>query len=247
MIKLLKFEWRKLLRQKSLYICFGIGLLVTVLFISLGKILAERIGFELNGSAVESMLIVISESGFVSLLGIYLAIFACHDFANQTIKNIYARGYSRTMVYFTKYLVSLGVTLAMALLYMVFSFLYCLVLALPVGTLTAAVFGTLALQLWVLVGMHGLFFGIGMMLGKTGGSVALNLFGISFGFSILELVFQIFDIKFSILDYNLEVVLSNLITTEFSQGVLLRSLLLPLVYGVVFVGLGYWLNRRRDV
>lgn len=247
MIKLLKFEWRKLLRQKSLYICFGIGLLVTTLFVTLGKILAERIGFDLNGSAVESMLIVLSESGFVSLLGIYLAIFACHDFASQTIKNVYARGYSRTMVYFTKYLVSLGVTLAMALLYMVFSFLLCLVLALPVGTMTAAVCGTLALQLWVLVGMHGLFFGIGMMLGKTGGSVALNLFGISFAFGILDLLFQIFNIKFSILDYNLEVVMASLITTDLTKTIILRALLLPLTYGVVFVGLGYWLNRRRDV
>ncbi len=247
MIKLLKFEWRKLLRQKSLYICFGIGLLVTVLFVSLGKILAERLGVDLNATAVDSMLQVISESGFVSLLGIYLAIFVCHDFGQQTIKNIYARGYSRTLVYFTKYLVSLGVTLAMGLLYMVFSFLFCLIIGIPVGTMTAAVWGTLALQLWVLIGMHGLFFGIGMMIGKTGGSVALNLFGISFAFSILELLFQIFNIDFSILDYNLEMVLSTLITTELSKTVILRAVLLPLTYAVVFIGLGYWLNNRRDV
>ncbi|MCM1404149.1 MAG: ABC transporter permease [Prevotella sp.] len=247
MIRLLKFEWRKLLRQKSLYICFGIGLFVTVLFVSLGKILAARLGVDLNATAVDSMLQVISESGFVSLLGIYLAIYACHDFAHQTIKNIYARGYSRTSVYLTKYLVSLGVTLAMAILYMIFSWVFCCIIGIPVGTLSGAILGALVLQLWVLVGMHGLFFGISMMIGKTGGSVALNLFGISFAFSILELLFQIFNFEFSILDYNLEMVLATLMTPDLTTTTLLRSLLLPLAYGVVFVSLGYWLNRRRDV
>ena len=33
MIKLLQFEWRKLWRQKSLYICFGFGLLIVLLTI----------------------------------------------------------------------------------------------------------------------------------------------------------------------------------------------------------------------
>ncbi|MCQ2382146.1 MAG: hypothetical protein MJ054_02465, partial [Clostridia bacterium] len=119
------------------------------------------------------------------------------------------------------------------------------------GDFTWQVVRTLVLQLWIMVGMHGLFFGISMAIGKTGGSVALNIVGVDLVFGILETILSIFKLKFdfnfSIVDYNLENVLLAVMASDMSLKILLRSILLPLVYVVGFVGLGYWVNYRRDV
>lgn len=246
MIKLLRFEWRKLWRQKSLYICFSIGLLLAALFIILGKVLTERFGLPF-GSATESLLVMLPRSGFISLLGIYLAIFVCSDYSQHTIKNIYARGYSRTSVYLAKYLISLLVTLVVALVYWVFSLLFSLMLGAGVTGLTGVQWGSLALQLWVVVGLHGLYFGIAMLLGKTGGSVAINLFGIGLVFSILALLLSIFDIDFNIYDYDLESMLEALAGNKLNTGMVVRGLILPIVYAGIFNALGWWVSRRREV
>lgn len=256
MIKLLHFEWRKLWRQKSLYICFSIGLLTSMLFIILGRVLSARFGVEF-GTAAGSLLVMLPKSGFMSLLGIYLALFVCSDFSQHTIKNIYARGYSRSAVYFAKYLISLGVALAVALLYYVFSFFFTLMLGAPVGSLTGAEWGALALQLWLLVGIHALYFGIAMMIGKTGGSVAINAIGISLVFSAIGLLISILNFDFNIDEYNIESLFQFVTGMELTgnmgavvnltTSLVVRSLVLPVVYGLVFVGGGWFVNQRRDV
>ena len=256
MIKLLKFEWRKLWRQKSLYICFGVGLLIAALFIILGKVLENRFGVEF-GTATGSLLGMLPKSGFMSLLGIYLALFVCSDFSQHTIKNIYARGYSRTAVYAAKYLISLGVALAMALLYLVFSFFFTLILGAPLGSLTGEQWAALVLQLWILVGIHALYFGIAMMIGKTGGSVAINVIGISLVFSIIGLLISILDIDFDIDAYNIESLFqfvtglqidtSAMPVVNLETDLVVRSLVMPIVYVAVFVGGGWFVNRRREV
>lgn len=246
MIKLLQFEWRKLWRQKSMYIIFSIGLLMCILFMLLGKILADVLHTSF-GNATESMLVVLPNSGFVSLLGVYLAIFACADHSQQTIKNLYARGYSRSAVYFSKYLISLGLTMLVSIIYMVFSFFYSIILGASVSGMAAHMWGSLVLQFWVVWGLHGTFFGIGMLIGKTGGSVALNLIGMAFVFSILDLIIRIAKIDFQITVYDLENLMMTLEGAKLSVVELVRVLLVPVVYTVVFVGAGWLVNQRREV
>ena len=101
--------------QKSLYICFGIGLLIITLAMLTSKT------FDTLTDAVNTMFVVLS-TGFTSFLGIFMAVFVCHDFSQQTIKNVYARGYQRTTVYFAKYFISLVATLLMVLLYLAYGF-----------------------------------------------------------------------------------------------------------------------------
>lgn len=243
-MNLLKFEWRKLWRQKSLYICFGIGLLIITLAMLTSKT------FDTLTDAVNTMFVVLS-TGFTSFLGIFIALFVCQDFAQQTIKNIYARGYRRTTVYFAKYFISLAATLLMAFLYMAFGFVWTLMLGGEVGSLLAWQWGTLALQIWTIIGFHGLFFGVGMLLTKVGGTVALNLVGISFCFQILNLIFVLFEIEFNILDFSLETLFTSLVNTlidnRITTELVTRAVILPLSYVVIFVGAGWYVNQRRDV
>lgn len=248
MTKLFKFEWRKLWQQKSFYICFGVGLIMSLLVIILARVVVGAFGgtFQ-DASAVDFMMSAVAGSGLIDLLGIYLAIFACHDYNQHTIKNLYARGYSRSSVFFTKYLVSLGVTLVMGLVYMLFAFLCCLAFGGRVGTMTGTMWATLALQLWILVGVHGLYFGISMMIGKIGGAVALNIVGVSVIFSILELILQICRIDFDIISFNFDNLILLFNGETITQSMCLKGILLPLAYAGIFVGLGYYFNYRRDV
>ena len=245
MTKLLKFEWRKLWRQKSLYICFGIGLLIIAL-----SLLSMKNIFNTVDDAMTTLFVSLN-AGFTSFLGIFIALFVCQDFAQQTIKNIYARGYRRTTVYFAKYFISLAATLLMAFLYMAFGFVWTLMLGGKVGSLLAWQWGTLALQLWTIIGFHGLFFGICMMLSKTAGTVALNLVGVSFCFEILNLIFVLLKIDFNIKQFSIETLFTNLldplIVNEITSQLVLRGILLPLFYVVFFVGTGWYINQRRDV
>lgn len=251
MIKLLKFEWRKLWQQKSLYIIFVIGLVGLIL-----SLVSMRLFYGDMG-ATEASLLALQYSNYVSivgasLVGIYITLFACGDYSQHTIKNIYARGYSRSAVYFSKYLISLFVTLAMAIIFIAVTFLFTLVLSGKVGTMPVGFnWGDLFLQLWVLVGMHGLYFGISMMIGKLAGSLAINLVGITLVFLILNTMIMILKINFEITKYQLEYILMGLSGPMGLQMAdkpeLMRALLVPAGYAVFFVFGGWLVNNRRDV
>jgi len=253
MINLLKFEFRKLWQSKSFYIVFSIGFISIIMYMLLAKIMFEIFHASLN--ATVSMLSVLVISNFVSLLGIYLAIFVCSDYSQHTIKNIYARGYNRSAVYFSKYLISLFVSLLVAILYIAFGFLFVLISGGYVGSMPANMWGDLALQLWVVVGLHGLFFGISMMVGKVAGSLALNLIGVSVLFGLATLFFQIIKVDFNVMNYSLETILGGLSgdlsqmmsTVGIEHSTLIRALVVPLAYVIIFVGGGWLVNRRRDV
>lgn len=251
MSKLLQLEWRKLWRQKSLYVCFGIGLLIITMAIILDKLTNVLLGLVVVSDATSFLMIAVTGSGFASLLGIFLAIFVCSDFNQHTIKNIYARGYSRTAVYFSKYLISLAVTLVMTVLYMVYAYLFAVCLQFPLGNFSWEIWRSVLLQLWIMVGTHGLYFGISMAVGKLGGSVAINIVGIDLVFVLLQTVIAIIDLKlqsgFSIVDYNLENITLAVCNPVLSTEILIRSILMPLVYAVGAVGLGYLVNYRREV
>ncbi len=242
---LLRFEWRKLWQQKSLYICFGIGLAINFLALLSAK------NFGALDSALGNMCVALN-SGYTSFLGIYIALYACQDSSQQTIKNIYARGYSRSLVYWVKYAVSLGVTLATALLYWGFNFLLTCCFGGEVGSFVTTVGQALALQLWVIIGYHGLYFGVAMLLNKLGGSIAINLIGVDCVFVVLSLIISLLKIDFNVMYYNLsnlltDIVEASLMMPEFTSSMVIRGITIPLLYVVTFVGAGWLVSRRRDV
>lgn len=244
--KLLKFEWRKLWQSKSLYIIFGIGLICMVLSMVAFKILSITV------NATAGILLALQSSNFVSLVGasllsVFVTIFACADHSQHTIKNIYARGYNRTAVYFSKYLVSLLVTFMIAAVYMALNFVLSLILGGGIGSMPVGYdWGDLALQFWALFGLHSLYFGVTMIIGKMAGSLAVNLIGIGLFFVILNTIITIAQIDFDITKYELDYILMGL-SGLLPKPDLLHALLVPAVYAVIFVFGGWLMNRRRDV
>lgn len=106
MKNLLKFEFHKLFKQKSFYICTIIMLVLSFFSILLNKSLANNP--ELNMAmpmVMSSLLTAVNSSNFTMICGIFIALFVCTDYDQQTIKNVYSRGFSRSKVYFAKYIV----------------------------------------------------------------------------------------------------------------------------------------------
>ncbi len=254
MINSLKFEWRKLWQSKAMYIIFSLGLISITLMMILSKTLSEltSIFSSPDINATSMLLTALTSGSFITLLGIYIALFACQDYTQHTIKNIYARGYSRTAVYFSKYLVSLWVTFVVAMIYMLYSFLLAAILGAPVHDLADYQWGSFALQFLWLIGIHGLLFGLSTMIGRVGISVAVNLVGVSICFSLLDLLISLIfsgvkDFSFKITDYQLDYILVSLMGTKLTQAELVRAIVMPIVYAGVFVTGGWLVSKRRDV
>ncbi|MCI8373406.1 MAG: hypothetical protein HFI75_13660 [Lachnospiraceae bacterium] len=54
---------------------------------------------QLTLSGIQSMRQALNSSSFLLITAIFVAITVCDDYEQQTIKHIYARGYSRRQVY----------------------------------------------------------------------------------------------------------------------------------------------------
>ena len=118
--KLLKFEFRKLLRSKILYIILGISV-VFVIMNALVLVLLDNIMREIDVELISSYSAYGFTKGaltnsFVTIAGVFVAIYATEDFTHGTCKNVIAKGYKRLQVYFSKYIVSLIAIIAIAIL-----------------------------------------------------------------------------------------------------------------------------------
>ena len=106
--KMIRFEMDKLLHRKSFYICTIIGALLVVIGAKTAASLAEAEesiapAFTAWGTAAGA----VNTGNLLLLMAIFTAIFVCDDFDQNTLKNIYSKGYSRGTVYAAQFVVSL--------------------------------------------------------------------------------------------------------------------------------------------
>ena len=107
MKQLLRFEFRKLFRSKAFYVCCAIS----VAFILITALTTKALEPELkkldeNYQSVYSGLTMLKDvfsNGQIAILGgIMISILVCEDFTSDTLKNVYARGYTRQHVFYAK-------------------------------------------------------------------------------------------------------------------------------------------------
>lgn len=124
MLKLLKFEFHKLIRQKSTYIC----ILIPFIFLFLGILINKLIYMNDNAqipTTINILKISLATTNLTLILAIFIAINVTEDYTEQTIKNIYGKGYSREFVYLTKYIIIILYTLINVIIIYLSSLLIC--------------------------------------------------------------------------------------------------------------------------
>ena len=110
--KLLKFEFRKLFQNKAFYICIAVSLVIfiitTVTYVimdDLMKTMAEETGTPMPSTTYTSVSLLKSyySSGSVSIISaVMVVILISEDYTNDITKNIYSKGFSREILFFSK-------------------------------------------------------------------------------------------------------------------------------------------------
>ena len=177
MFKLLNFEFRKLIRQKSFYICIAAMLALLVGSAYTTELMTAKSGVEDPSlSGISYLMEAISGSALSAVLAVFIPLFICEDYASGTIRNIITRGFSRLEMFIAKLIAVLAATVLMTAV--------CLAAAYLVGTafwgagepsLGSEQIKILLCQLAVIAAYATLFFAVSSMLQKVGGSIAICL------------------------------------------------------------------------
>ena len=177
MFKLLNFEFRKLIRQKSFYICIAAMLALLIGSAYTTELMTAKSGIEDHSlSGINYLMEAISGSALSAVLAVFIPLFICEDYASGTIRNIITRGFSRLEMFIAKLIAVLAATVLMTAV--------CLAAAYLVGTafwgagepsLGSEQIKILLCQLAVIAAYATMFFAISSMLQKVGGSIAICL------------------------------------------------------------------------
>lgn len=240
MRKLIRFEFHKLIRMKSLYI-------ITAIFLALNiytYYLMYDYGFgETTGLC--AALDVICSTDFLMLFGIFAALYTCDDYSGTTIRNILARGYTRTQIYFSKLIVLIVAALMMTVV-------STLVIGIYAGSCWEAGLDAfdgdtallIAALLCLLVAITALYYAVCTAIGKTGLSVAACLLldtVVTLAIGVVILVFELEDM--SALEYWITNIISNV---SFGAEVTSTEFISAGCYFAGSVFLGYLSVFRRE-
>lgn len=247
MKNLLKFEFRKIIKQKSLYICAAVMLAMSFFGMLLNKSLAENPGLNMPApSAKSALLSAVSSSSFTMLCGIFIALFVCADYDQQTIKNVYSRGFSRERVYFAKYIVCVLATVAMLAITLVFSYLAGS--ALFKGEAEAGNYsGLLVGQALYCLAYASFVFAVSIVVKKVGVSIALAILGPSLIGTVINLADAFLKIEnFKIGTYWLDGFIGDLSSLATDNSRLAVCITLSVVYAAAFIAVGFVLNKKQE-
>ena len=200
---MLKFECRRLFKKPSFYVCLGLCAVFTILTIAVSranfndmlKYYSSSIGDEYSYYSLENMketfaknfspdMLALNNTGISmmsTIMAIFMGIFVCEDRVRGTIKNIYARGYSRTDVFLAKFIVASATA---TLIFTAITLVAYISGWIMFATKPFAVEPLKVNGLWLLIlgkfvailGVTALYFMLSELIGTTGFSIAANIF-----------------------------------------------------------------------
>lgn len=235
MSKLLKLQLRNLFRLKSFYIC-------TLLTFLLSPFITYLISYGTSKTAAFPEIISFLESELGIVTVIFITLFTCFDFSEETTKNIIARGYTRKQLFLSKYIISLFAVFLMDL--MVSFVVFILYIKGGIGFETSMIYNLIGYFFTVLA-QTAVFVSLAFIIQKTGGAIIANIFIPMFVPLILMFVEAKF--KLNVSDYWFD----QIYTIASKKGADLtnigQSALLALIYILVFVILGIFVSKNREV
>lgn len=171
MAKLLRFEFHKLIRQKSFYICLAVAVAMLVVSTYTTYLMSKDV-MDTAEMGIDAMNVMIgSASGGVlsMVIGVFIPLFACEDYVSGTIRNIVTRGYSRLGIFSAKLIAVMLATAVMTIACMAAGYLIGLIFSGPgVESFDANTVKILLCQLAVMLAEGALFYAISTVLQKTG-------------------------------------------------------------------------------
>lgn len=253
MERLIKFELRKMLRQKTFYVCVGVILLVVVLNVLI-LYMVDRVSSSFFGDTVVTGLysglqFIIQAPSMMQmsiLFPIFITLFICNDFSEGTIKNVVSRGFTRTQIYFSKLIAS---TVA-GLIFMVWAMLTAFVagsLVWGAGSIdvTKMLEGIGVLVLLTVAYVTFDTF-LAFLFRKKAGSLAVGI-AVSY---VVQLICLIVDSIFEFKDMDIRIsgyTISSCVQLVATDGPSVRGLIVAFLYIAVFAFGGWFVFRNKEV
>ena len=251
MKKLINFEFRKLFKSKYFYIISAIS----VVFVLISGLTNKAIFDNLieNGGTVQPYSSYLFTKGalggtYTMFIAIFVALFATEDSASGTLKNIYAKGYTRSQVYFSKYVVSLIAVLIMSAITVVFAFGYSTPIWGNSLEITDNVLLVVVGQFLGIATYHAIFFAISTIFGKVGSAIALNIIGpmaVSLVLGLGDAFIKSENTKLT--SYWVDSLFSNFTSSVSDQKMMVTGIILFIVYTGVAIFVGMNMNRKKEI
>ncbi len=249
MRNLINFEFRKLFKSKSFYISLTICILLVLLGGLTIKMIVENLDTTTDLPSKYTMLQGSINSANITLISaIFVTIFVSEDETSGILKNIYAKGYLRESVYIAKYISSLVAVLIFTFSSMFLSYMFGKFIWPESTTCINNLFLDLVAQVLLIIAYQSLFFAISLKARKTATSIAFNIIGpicISMILSIGDGILNLNNFKLS--SYSIDSLLASLEQTTVNNQTIITSIIIGIVYSLIFVSVGFILNRKKEV
>ncbi len=257
MRNLLRFEFRKLFQNKAFYICiaisiamFAISTVTNVVLADTMKQMAEETGTyypDTTFTAVDLLKGAFGSSNAAIIAAVMIVLLVSEDYTNDITKNIYSKGYSREKLYIAKYVVSLVAMLILVLSGMLIAFFTGAVILDGIGTMGKNYVLSIICIVIIAIAYYSLYFGISLLLKKTGGSIAICIIGPTI-ISLLLLMADTFlklD-NFSFSSYWIDQRISQLSATDVENDTIIGSIVTSAIIIIPMTLVPFLINRKRD-
>ena len=282
---MLKFELRRLLKKPVFYVMLGlcVGVAIFMVFsmrISMDYMIqhmgeSEYYAYGIDENYVKENFVenlspqklVLSEFWYIlpTVLAVFVGIFVCEDRVRGTIKNIYARGYSRTSVFLAKFIVSSATSVLLYWLVIAAIYLSGMIVfataPFEVHPQTVKGFWLLILgRTLVLSAANAGYFMISELIGSTGFSIAANMFapsilngilylGLSFIFYVFikDPDFNRYDVIESIIEYWIYTLVMGGFRIDMKVDAYIWHMVASSAYLLIFGFLGWLIARKKEV
>ena len=255
--KLIRFELRKLFRQKSFYICLIayvlIMLLMNYMTYDSSYSLAKQLGMELNTreySGVYGALKAINIGALGLILGIFTPLLICDDYANGTIRNVLARGYTKSMVFVSKYIAILTAAVIFVFVGWIAGFLDYAILCQPgLKYLTVDAIAQFWMQVLLMMAYASIYFMVAIAIQKLGGSIAVCIMVATMAgtlFIAADLVLSMRESTLTVSPYWLGNIMNTLVEFDASAKEMGRALICSLCYMGGCVGIGWLTSFKKE-
>lgn len=249
MLRLIRFELHKLIRQKSFYICLAVLILMLVFSAYTSELMLDGADAAAAGlSGTDYMIEASSGSVLIMVLGVFIPLFVCEDYASGAIRNIVTRGYTRLGIFSAKLIAVLISAVIMTAAGMAAAYL--------VGTIfwgagdisfDAELIKVLLCQIAVAAAAASLFYAISTVLQKTGGSIAICLVLPMVAVIVLSLIdTALAEHELELSSYWIERVGSSLAHAEPESEVIKKALLVSLGYFLASTAGAWILTMKRE-
>lgn len=248
MKNLLAFEFFKMRKRKSMYICTATMIGVMIINVLMNYALYRLTGgFGITNTVTSNMLYATNYSNFTLIAGVFIAIYVCEDYGQKTIKNVYSRGFSRAGVYFSKLIVCAAYVVASFAVTVIFSLLF-----------GGALFGfdfegehTFALlvgQLLVCIASAAFVFSVSFMVRRLGVAISLVIFvplAVTLLLGLADILLK--SEKVFLVEFWFDGMLASLSNSFLTAKEIALRCIAPVIYTALFVTVGFFVHRNAEV